>query len=263
MNDLTSATNNSGATFDSIKQVRADGSEYWSARDLMGAVNYDRWENFRNAIDKAIASAEAQGFDAVDLFRGVTKKGSGRPQEDFELVRFAAYLVMMNGDPRKPEIAAAQGYFAIKTREAEVARPALTEDEIIAQALQITTRKVEALTEQVGVLTPKAEAFDDFLSTRGDMSVNEAAKALARAGHQIGEGRLRQKLIEWGWIYRQSAQPRAKQAQIDLGRMSERQRFHYHPQTGEKVLDTPQVRITPKGLEAIGKRLEQGLVIAS
>ena len=106
--------------FDAIKQTRPDGAEYWSARDLMGLMAYDRWENFAAAIERAQAAAVNQGHVASDLFRGVTKKGVGRPQADVELARFAAYLTVMNGDPRKPEIAAAQAYFAVKTREAEV-----------------------------------------------------------------------------------------------------------------------------------------------
>ena len=129
--------------FDSIRRVRPDGTEFWSARDLMPLLGYDRCENFVSAIERAMVAANVQGYDTDGLFRGVTKKGAGRPQQDFELSRFACYLVAMNGDPRKPEVAAAQHYFAVKTREAET-RPALTEDEIVHQALAITARRVES-----------------------------------------------------------------------------------------------------------------------
>ncbi|GFG72724.1 hypothetical protein [Mycobacterium botniense] len=112
--------------FDAIRRTRPDGSEYWSARDLMPLLGYDRWERFADAIRRAQAAAEVQGRDAGDLFRGAAKKSSGgRPAEDFELARFACYLVAMNGDPRKPEVAAAQAYFAIRTRQAEIIEQAV------------------------------------------------------------------------------------------------------------------------------------------
>jgi hypothetical protein len=129
--------------FDSIRQVRPDGTEYWSARDLMPLMGYSRWENFETPIKRAIKTAENQDMDTDILFLRSQEKTGGRPREDFELSRFACYLVAMNGDPRKPEVAAAQHYFAVKTREAET-RPALTEDEIVHQALAITARRVES-----------------------------------------------------------------------------------------------------------------------
>lgn len=111
-------------SFDLLRQTRADGSEFWSARDLMGPLGYDRWENFAAAIERAKAAAQNQGIDAADAFPQVTQvRDAGnlgvQRRADVELSRFAAYLVAMNGDPRKPEIAAAQSYFAVKTRQAE------------------------------------------------------------------------------------------------------------------------------------------------
>src|SRR5690606_38891942 len=101
------------------------GEDRWSARWLMGRMGYDTWENFAAVIERAKTAAHTDGFNASILFRAVTKKTGGRPQADFEVTRFAAYLIAMNGHTSKPEVAAAQTYFAVKTREAETARPAL------------------------------------------------------------------------------------------------------------------------------------------
>jgi len=136
--------------------------------------------------------------------------------------------------------------------------PELTGPELMAKALIEAADTIKAKDRELEEARPRAEAFDSFLSTSGDYSVNEAAKILAR-DHQIvtGEKRLRAQLEEWGWIYRQSGVPRAKQAQIDCGRMAEKAQWHYHPETGEKVADAPQVRVTAKGLQAIrGKWLQ-------
>ena len=135
---------NAQSPFDSIKRIGEDGAEYWSARDLMPLLGYDRWENFSQTIERARIAAEVQGYKADGLFRGVTKKGAGRPQQDYELVRFAAYLIAMNGDPRKSEVAAAQAYFAIKTREAETQSPALALPQDYASALRELANTVEA-----------------------------------------------------------------------------------------------------------------------
>lgn len=110
--------------FDAIKRVRPDGTEYWLARDLMPLLGYgNKWQNFAAAIDRAMIAAEVQGHDVTSLFTSVSKKGAGRPQQDFEMARFAAYLTAMNGDPRKPEIAAAMAYFAVQTHVAETQAP--------------------------------------------------------------------------------------------------------------------------------------------
>jgi hypothetical protein len=122
----------SGSPFDSIRQVDGDGKEFWSARDLMGLTGYPRWNEFVKAIDRAEVSCKTLEGSSTAHFRVKADmvgrvQGGGRRQIDYHLSRFGCYLVAMNGDPRKPEIAAAQTYFAIKTREAEVVIPAQNE----------------------------------------------------------------------------------------------------------------------------------------
>ena len=247
--------------FDAIKQT--DGAnEWWSARDLMPLLGYDKWERFSGAIDRARQVLVNQGVDP-DGQASRVREAFGRTnqiRENYHLSRYAAYLVAMNADPRKAEVAAAQSYFAIRTREAEVAKPReLTRLELIDMAREAEVGRLEAeqrrevAEAQVRELTPAASAWTQFLSSTGDFSVNEAAKALSRnSAHVVGERRLRSLMESWNWIYRDyKRRPRAYQAQIDNGRLAERARTHQNPITGELVQDVPQVRVTAKGLDAI------------
>ncbi|WP_280320180.1 hypothetical protein [Nocardia wallacei] len=124
MTDLTPI--DGGSPFDRIKRTRPDGSEYWSARELMPLMGYSKWEHFEVPIKRAMKAAENQRIDLASHFPGSRNpvesgKGGNHTRADYELSRLAAYLVAMNGDPNKPEVAAAQAYFAIRTREAEAA----------------------------------------------------------------------------------------------------------------------------------------------
>lgn len=99
--------------------------EVWFARQLQSVLGYARWENFLIAIGRAVESCKSQNINIDDHFREVTKMvdlGSGAKRElkDYMLTRFACYLIAQNGDPKKEEVAFAQGYFAVQTRKAEI-----------------------------------------------------------------------------------------------------------------------------------------------
>ena len=106
------------------KDDESDG-EFWYARELMVLLGYERWENFDKAIQRAMDSCEVSGIAVENHFREVTKmvplgSGSKRSVKDYMLTRYACYLIAQNGDPRKEEIAFAQGYFAVQTRKQEL-----------------------------------------------------------------------------------------------------------------------------------------------
>lgn len=253
--------------FDAIRRVRPDGTEYWAGRELMPLLGYESWRRFADAVDRARATAMNTGHSLSELFATSVKKGDGRPAEDVELARFAAYLVAMNGDPRKPEVAAAQAYFAVKAREAEVTKPReLSRLELIEIAHEAELGRLAAeeqvaeLTQTNAVLTPKAKAHDVFLSTVGDYSVGEAAKILSRDhGILTGEKRLFAFMQQIGWIYRDAKRkPIPYQAQVDNGRLVAKARFWFNSETGEPVADAPQIRITAKGLEALRRKYLDG-----
>ena len=150
--------------FDAIRQVRADGSEFWSARDLAPLMGYSAWRNFLVPIERAIQSAKNQGREkAFAESRKRVSAGAGSTErQDYELTRFAAYLTAMNGDPNKPEVAAAQAYFAIQTHIAET-QPAIPKT--FAEALREAASQAErAELEQKRAekAEKKAEALNDF-----------------------------------------------------------------------------------------------------
>jgi DNA-damage-inducible protein D len=111
--------------FDSIKQITNEGVEYWSGRELAPFLGYTQWRNFLEPIKRAMITCVTVGQVVEDHFASVRKmvelgSGASRKVQDYQLSRYACYVIAENGDPRKPEIAAAQTYFALTTYQHEI-----------------------------------------------------------------------------------------------------------------------------------------------
>ena len=145
-------------TFEAHAQQTEGGVEYWLARDIQHLLVYAKWDNFLNVLSKARTACEVSGHQALDHFADVGKtiqmpKGAEKEVPDLMLTRYACYLIAQNGDPKKPEIAFAQTYFAVQTRRAELIEQRLLEAERVfaRKKLGATEKELsEVIFEQTG-----------------------------------------------------------------------------------------------------------------
>lgn len=146
------------SSFESHAQQTENGVEYWLARDLQHLLGYAEWRNFEQVISKAKTACEISEHAIYDHFVEVNKmvllgSGSQRDIKDIMLTRYACYLIAQNGDPRKPEIAFAQTYFAMQTRKAELIEQRLLEAERVQARHKLSTTEKElsaVIYEQTG-----------------------------------------------------------------------------------------------------------------
>lgn len=189
MTQLSLVPEPDGSPFDRIR--REDGyGEFWAGRDLMPLMRYAQWRDFGIVIEKARASlALVQGAEEAARHFAEERKtpATGGPAaQDYRLTRFGAYLVAMAGDDTKESVAQARVYFAVKTREAEVAQPPreLTRREMAMAIIEAEDAR-EAAERELEQARPAIEQHAQFLDTTGSMPLQVVAKAL-----NVGPNRL-------------------------------------------------------------------------
>ena len=164
--------------FESIKHFNEYGQEYWTARELQNILGYKLWQNFEKIITKAKISCEGSGNTISDHFIDVNKmvtlgSGSEREVSDYELSRYACYLIAMNGDSRKKAVALAQTHFAVKTRQQELTEEEyqkLSEDQkrlMIRQQVKKSNLSLAEAAHNAGVETPKEYAIFNNYGYKG------------------------------------------------------------------------------------------------
>ncbi|MDE1423675.1 DNA damage-inducible protein D [Bacillus sp. FSL M8-0315] len=121
-------------TFEQFRQVNEFGEDFWYARDLQKILNYKQWRNFLKVIEKAKEACKNSGQMVSDHFAEVSKmvelgSGAKRKIDDYELSRYACYLIVQNADPKKEIVALGQTYFAVQTRKQELQEQFETLDE--------------------------------------------------------------------------------------------------------------------------------------
>ena len=148
--------------FEKIKHHTEDGVEYWYARELQIVLEYKKWSNFLKVVEKAKEACESAQQSVPEHFADVGKtspmpNGGVKTVEDIMLSRYACYLIVMNGDPRKAVIALGQTYFAVQTRKQELADDQfrmMTEDERRLQLrndVRGSNKKLASAAQEAGV----------------------------------------------------------------------------------------------------------------
>lgn len=242
--------------FDSLRHEDETG-EYWSARELQTLMGYSQWREFDDVINRAMRSSQNMGTYSDQAFCAVTQKATGgRSRADYRLSRHAAYLVAQNGDPKKPEIAAAQHYFAIMTREAETGYRKLSEIELAEMHVEVLHRE-KKIKAELAVAKPKARKWDQFCNADGLIGLSDFASAL-----EISVKRLTEWLVEPAGLFKKQVSVHGgrrnlpRQEHIDAGRF----KVKYEVTKG---VTYPVAYLTPKGADFVLDKWNEGQAGAS
>lgn len=237
-----------------VRTVRDHDEVWFVATDVSRILGYSEASAMTRTLDddeKGLRNVQTLGgeqtlaaINEAGLYSAILRSRMPRAKE---FKRWVTHVVL-------PEIR--------QTGSFTPAKPQREIPQDFASALREFAAEIEAHEETkaaLDVAQPRAEAWDALASAEGDYSVGDAAKILARAGIATGPQRLFGQLIDLKWTYRGADnRPRAYAERVERGYLAEKPSFHYHPGTGERVVDPPQVRVTVKGIERLRQRLHVG-----
>ena len=194
---MSELTKYSEQTFESIKHYNENGQEYWLARELQSVLEYTQWRRFFDTIERAKLACANSGYDVDDHFADVGKmveigSGAQREVDDVILSRYACYLIVMNGDPRKEVIAVGQTYFAVKTQQQELIDhyDELTEDQkriAIRREMKSHNKSLAEAAHNAGVIDTRDYAIFQNKGYQGLYGGLTAKDIHARKGLKKGE----------------------------------------------------------------------------
>lgn len=255
--------------FDRIMLLDHQGEERWSARDLQQLMGYEQWRQVADVVERAKQTIDASGLDSRDHIAGARKAITGgrwgkQEVADYRLTRFGAYHVTLAADGRKPEVAAAHTYFAVKTREAELTQQSTTDVSSPEGILALAEKYLEAARElvsakkELAIAAPKAGKWDAFCDSDGLIDMGSAAKAFTKVTGGLGRTKFME-LLRREDIHFLQVQNR-------------RLPYECHTKAGRaevKFVATPngqwveQTFFTPKGLDWLSDRLGASVLPAA
>lgn len=229
-----------------------DGKTAVSLRDLHAFLEVT--EKFTDWARRMFDYGFVEGQDFTEVFpENRNNPMGGRPARNWAItLDMAKELSMIQRTDKGKQ---ARQYFIEVEKRKSVAPSG---SELLALAVVEAQKVIEESKAQIAVLVPKAEAWDSIVSSAGSWSYNDAAKVLCESGEiQIGEKRLVNRLVAWGYLYRDhKRRPHTYQRYLEQGLFVVKARTYQDQVTGEiRESSAPQVRITGKGLDLIRKRL--------
>jgi DNA-damage-inducible protein D len=176
---------------ESLKRVAVSGMEYWMAREIYQALGYPTWRGFDGVMQRAQDACSGAGYETARHFVRTSKmlkigNDAERRVEDWFLSRAACYLIAMNGDPSKTEIAAAQAYFAAQTRRMEQ-EEALQRDSKrleLRDKVKGSVRRVSSEAQKAGVRNGNQGIFHE----QRYIGLYEASSSQVKAAKGLKEG---------------------------------------------------------------------------
>lgn len=187
----TSPAPDAPSPFDALRHVDPELGEFWTGRDIHEKLGYSSWQKFEAAVTRArnsitnIFGDDAGPANITHTVNRVRRDGTGYVnQSDYRLTRHGAYILVMNADPKKTNVALAQHYFAARTREAELAAaapasPFMLDPRNLEHVRALATSATE-LAKRIEELEPDARMARTFLGARGDFSLGETCAYLMR-----------------------------------------------------------------------------------